>query len=377
MTFWILIAIVTAAAALSVLMPLSRRRISPEGASARADESVYRDQLEAIETELERGLIDAEAAEAARTEISRRLLAAHDRGAETGQRGGKGSRLRVSQGVALFALPVAACGLYLLIGSPGQPDQPLVARLSAPAQDQNVDILVARVERHLADNPEDGQGWAVVAPVYMSLGQPVASARAYANAIRILGPRQDWLTDMGEAMTIASQGLITAEARQAFEDAAALAPGAVKPRFFLALALGQEGRKDEAVAAWRALLQSADPAAPWVGAAQQELAGLLGSEAPEAGLPGPSSEDIAAAQEMAADEQQAMIRNMVSGLAERLGADGGSVEEWNRLIRAYMVLGDRPQAEKALEAAKAAFAGSPEDLTRIEDAAGQLGLSGS
>ncbi len=377
MTFWILIAFLTGVAALSVLVPLTRKRASPDDGAMHADEAVYRDQLQAIETELDRGLIEAEAAEAARTEIARRLLAAHDRDTDQSLKSGKRPRLRVAQAVALFALPAAACGLYLMLGSPGQPDQPLVARLSAPAQNQNVDVLVARVERHLADNPEDGQGWAVVAPVYMSLEQPVASARAYANAIRILGPRQDWLTDMGEALTIANQGLITADARQAFEHAVALSPDAVKPRFFLAIALGQEGRTDDAVAAWQALLKDADPAAPWVGAAKRELAGLTGTEAPAADLPGPSGEDIAAAREMSADEQQSMIRNMVSGLAERLQAEGGSVEEWNRLIRAYMVLGERQDAEQALESARAAFAGTPEDLTRIEDAAGQLGLTGS
>ncbi|GAB4516519.1 MAG: c-type cytochrome biogenesis protein CcmI [Roseibium sp.] len=377
MIFWILIALLTAAAALSVLIPLTRVRTAPEGAPIHADEAVYREQLAAVDAELERGLVDADAAEAARTEIARRLLAAHDRDDGAPRQVGKGPRLKVAQAVAVLALPALACGLYLLIGSPGEPDQPLVARLTAPAQTQSVDVLVARVERHLAENPEDGQGWAVVAPVYMTLGQPRASARAYANAIRILGPRQAWLTDMGEALTIANQGLITADARAAFEQAVTLEPDAVKPRFFLALALGQEGRAEEAIAAWRKLLDGADPSAAWAEAARQELAALTGERPAAPGLPGPTGAEVAAAQEMTADDRQAMIRGMVSGLSERLHADGGSVEEWNRLIRAYMVLGDRQEAEKALEAAQAAYAGKPEDLSRIMDAAGQLGLTGS
>jgi len=377
MIFWILIALLTAAAALSVLIPLSRARAAGDGTPMHADEAVYREQLAAVDAELERGLVDAEAADAARTEIARRLLAAHDRDGGEPQQTGKGPRLKIAQALAVLALPALACGLYLLIGAPGTPDQPLIARLTAPAQDQSVDVLVARVERHLAANPEDGQGWAVVAPVYMTLGQPAASARAYANAIRILGARQAWLTDMGEALTIANQGLITADARAAFEQAVKLEPDAVKPRFFLALALGQEGRTQAAIAAWRTLLEGADPSEPWVGAARQELAALTGEEPATAGLPGPTGAEVAAAQDMSEEDRQAMIRSMVSGLAERLHADGGSVEEWNRLIRAYMVLGERREAEKALKAAQTAYSGKPEDLSRIKDAAGRLGLTGS
>jgi len=376
MMFWILIAILTGAAALTVLVPLSRGKRSQEPASALADEAVYREQLAAIDRELDRGLIDAEAAEAARTEVGRRLLAAHDRVTETAPAPPKGTRLKSVQLLALVLLPLGAFALYyLVLGSPEYPDQPLQARLSAPPEQQSVDVLVARVERHLADNPQDGEGWAVIAPVYLSLGQPEASAKAYANAIRILGAKPAWLTDMGEALVIANQGLVTAEAHQAFEQAVALEPSAVKPRFFLAIALGQEGRKEDAIAAWQDLLEGADPAAAWVGAAQQQLAALQG-EAPAA-APGPSQEDIAAAQDMNAEDRQSMIRNMVDGLADRLETEGGSAAEWNRLIRAYMVLGQKRDAEQALAAAEAAFADSPEDLSLIKEAATELGLKGS
>jgi cytochrome c-type biogenesis protein CcmH len=376
MIFWILIAILTGAAALTVLVPLSRGKQSTMAASRLADEAVYREQLAAIDNELERGLIDAEAAEAARTEVARRLLAAHDRGTDAVVTTHHGVRLKLVQLLALAILPLGAFALYyLVLGSPEFPDQPLQARLSAPAEQQSVDVLVARVERHLADNPQDGEGWAVIAPVYLSLGRPEASAKAYANAIRILGEKQTWLTDMGEALVIASQGLVTADARQAFEQAVKLDPSAVKPRFFLAMALGQEGRKDDAIAAWQDLLNGADPTAAWVGAAQQQLAELQG-KAP-AVTPGPSQDDVAAAQDMSAEDRQTMIRSMVAGLADRLASEGGSAEEWNRLIRAYMVLGQKQDAEKALAAAETAFAGSPEELSLIKDAASRLGLSGS
>jgi len=378
MTFWILIAVMTAVAALSVLVPLSRTQRAPEAASGTADEAVYREQLGAIESELNRGLIEPEAAEAARTEIARRLLAAHEKHAQEPERAVRGSRLKVVMGLVIVVLPVMTFGLYhFVLGSPELPDAPLAARLNAPTEEQSVDVLVARVERHLADDPEDGRGWAVIAPVYMSQGRPHDSARAYANALRILGPNQEWLTNMGEALTIANQGLVTADAREAFEQAAAMDASVVKPRFFLALALGQEGRKDEAIEAWRNLLAGASGPEPWVPVAQRELAALMEGDGETPSLRGPSQEDVAAAQDMNQDDRQAMVRGMVSRLSERLAAEGGSAAEWKQLMQAYLVLGERGKAETALEDAQAAYADNPEELSLIKDAARQLGLAGS
>lgn len=378
MIFWILIAVLTAIAALSVLVPLTRARTPVAAANSNADEAVYREQLAAIDRELAQGLIDPEAAEAARTETARRLLSVHDRPETEARQSGSKLRTRLVQGAALVALPAAALGLYLVIGSPQLEDQPLAARFEQPAENQSVEVLVARVERHLAEDPEDGQGWAIIAPVYMRIGQPQRSAQAYANAIRLLGPRADWLTDLGEALTVANEGVVTDRARSAFEQAVKLEPQAVKPHFFLAMALGQEGRDDEAVSAWETLLEGADPQAAWVPVARRELGRLTGKTPPlMPALRGPDDEDVAAASEMSADDRQVMIKSMVHGLAARIDANGGTVAEWQQLMRSYMVLGDRAKAVETFQRAEKVFAEKPADLARIKDAATDLGLGGS
>ncbi|WP_417680180.1 c-type cytochrome biogenesis protein CcmI [Roseibium sp.] len=379
MTLWILIAVMTAVAALSILVPMSRKRLHDgEAAGPTADEAVYRQQLDEVDKDLERGLIDDEAAGAARTEIARRLLAAHER-AEKVEAAPKASwPLRFGQIVAIVCLPLLALGTYLFIGSPDLPDSPLAARLSAPPQDQSVEVLVARVEKHLAANPQDGQGWDVLAPVYMRIGKPREAARAYQHAVRLLGPNVRRMTDLGEALTVANDGIVSADARGAFEQAIKMDKTAVKPRFFIALSLGQEGKKDEAIAAWQDLLKGADPQAPWVPVARQNLAALEGSAPPMAeNLPGPDREQMAAAADMSAQDRNQMVAGMVGRLAERLNSQGGSPAEWARLIRAYMVLGKKDEAEAALKKASDAYSGDPAGLGQIRDIAGQLGLAAS
>lgn len=393
MIFWIAIAALTAAAALSVLVPLARTRRgvvtelssseTPSDPAAKPelsesdldrDAEVYRAQLDELERDRERGLIDATAYDAARSEVARRLLAAEEARAkrdETAPGTSKGLRRAASLGAMIF-LPVAALGMYLWLGNPDEPDQPLIARLQAPVENQSVDQLVARVERHLSENPQDGKGWEVLAPVYMRLGRLDDAARAFENANRLLGPNAERLSNRGEALTMANNGIISAKAQEAFEAAVKLDPQAIKPRFFLALALSQDGKREDAIAAWTRLLDGADPAAAWVKVAREELGKLTGDAV--ADLPGPDQKQIEAAGDMNAEDRSAMIENMVSGLESRLREEGGSADEWVRLLRAQMVLGRRDEALEALKLARASFAENHADLAKINAAASDFGL---
>ena len=62
-----------------------------------------------------------------------------------------------------------------------------------------------------------------------------------------------------------------------------------------------------------------------------------------------------------------MMRGMVERLAERLKRDGSDVEGWLRLVRAYMVLGDRDKAQAAASDARRALAGEPDKLRQLDE----------
>ena len=108
---------------------------------------------------------------------------------------------------------------YLTLGSPRLPGQPLQARRDAPLQNTLARRLVAQVEAHLEKNPEDGRGWEVVGPVYMRLGRFEDAVKARRNALRLLGASADREADLGEALIGGANGVVTAEAKAAFERA--------------------------------------------------------------------------------------------------------------------------------------------------------------
>jgi cytochrome c-type biogenesis protein CcmH len=274
---------------------------------------------------------------------------------------------------AIVAIPIAAVGIYLLLGSPQQPDMPLAARLSAPPDEQDVAALIARVESHLASNPDDGRGWELIAPIYQRLGRADDSVRAFANAMRLLGSTAQREADLGEAMVRANDGIVTAEARQAFDRSLALDPQGLRPRFFLALALSQEGKKTEALAAWHALLAEAPAGgAPWADIAKEAVARLEGV-APSAS-PGPSAAEVEAAGEMTPGQRMAMIGGMVDSLAARLGTESTDADGWARLIRSYMVLGRKDDALAALAKARTALSADRDKLAIVEAEAKTQGI---
>jgi cytochrome c-type biogenesis protein CcmH len=369
MMLWFILALMTAAAVFSVLWPLARRGPLRAG----GDVAVYRDQLDEIERDRLAGLIGEQEAEAARVEVSRRLLAAAD-AVKREPAGGAQWRRRAAAIAALVLLPLGASSLYLLLGSPELPDQTQTEQRKAQSEERSVAELVGRVEAHLEHNPEDGRGWEVLGPVYMRLGRYDDAVKARRNAIRLLGPTPQREADLGEALTGAANGIVTVEAKQAFERTISLSPNDFRARYFIGLAAEQDGHSKEAAEIWHNLLASAPAEAPWIGFVRESLARVDPGAA--ARPPGPTADDLAAAGNLTSEQRETMIRGMVERLASRLRQDGSDVEGWLRLIRAYMVLGDRDSARAAANDARRSLVGEPDKARRMDELIKGLGIEG-
>ena len=372
MILWVIFASMTAAAIFAVLWPLGRNLRAGRGGS---DLNVYKDQLQEIDSDRAAGLIGEAEAEAARLEVSRRLLAAAD--APSAAAASENPRWRRAAAIAaLIILPCGAPGLYVALGSPDIPGEPALARVkTAQGQDggQSVASLVSQVEAHLARNPNDGPGWEVIGPVYMRLGRYDDAVEASRKSIALNGETATREADLGEALAAVANGVVTADAKAAFDRAMTRDPHEPKARYFLGLAAQQDGKNDEAAAIWRALLADAPAGAQWVEFVREALAQATGAPAPAAG---PSARDVAAAADMSDDQQREMIRGMVGRLATRLHEDGADVEGWLRLVRAYVVLGDRDKAKDAAADARRALADHPDEIKRIDELVKGLGLEG-
>lgn len=377
MSLWFLLALMTVAAVFAVLWPLSRRARAPGGGR---EAVVYQDQLAEIDRDLAGGLIGATEAAAARVEIGRRLLAADDAERNAGVSSSLWLRRAVAV-VALVALPLTAGALYLRLGSPQMPDFGLAGRAHQPVAGQSLEQLVAKVQAHLEINPTDGRGWNVLAPVLGRLGRFDDAADAYRKAIKYSGDSAARRAGLGEALAAAANGVVTADAKAEFERAAALDPDEVRARYFLGVAAEQDGRPQDAIAAWRELLAKAPADAPWRPVLEAGLARLGAAPAPQgndasASALALSGDAVAAVQGMSEGDRNVVIRGMVERLAARLQQNGNDVEGWLRLARAYMVLDEPDRARAARDDARRALAANEAGLRKLNDGLKQLGIDG-
>lgn len=365
MTFWIAAGLLTLAASLAVLLPLTAR--AEGGADVAGRElAVYRDQLAEVERDAARGLIAGEAAVEARAEIGRRILRLGAGGPQT-QAARRPRLYRFGAAAAVLFVPVLSWGVYGVLGSPDLPPQPLRARLDTAPEDSTVAELLGRAEAHLAANPQDGKGWSVIAPIYLRLSRFGDAATAYRNALRFAGATADREAGLGEALAGAAHGAVTPDARAAFGRALTLEPGHALARFQLAAAAAQDGRTADAVAAWNGLLAGLPEDSPWRGVVAQAIAA--------AGDAGPTGEQVASARQMPGADRAAMIEGMVAGLDRKLRLEPQDPDGWMRLVRSYLVLEKAEAARDALSRGRAALGAASEDGRKLVAFAASLGLS--
>jgi cytochrome c-type biogenesis protein CcmH len=357
MTLWFLLALMTAGAIIAVCWPLAWGSRAVKSGS---DVAVYRDQLQEIDRDQAADLIGAAEAEAARVEVSRRLIAAAEV-AEKPKAAVAPARLyrRATVAAALLLLPLGAGALYSKLGSPNLAPVSLNAEASGQALPQDIEQTVAEVETYLEKNPRNGRGWELLAPVYIRLGRFEDAVKARRNALDIFGPDAARLGDLGEAIFMASGGVVTPEAKEFFSRAETADPTDVMAQYYLGLSAKQEGRRDEAARRWRAIIDSAPQGAEYVPLIKNALARIDEQGPPRGGAAPP-------------DHDESAIAGMVERLAERLRNDGSDVAGWVQLVRSYHALGKTDKATAAMADARAALANNPQGLQQLNQSLGEL-----
>jgi cytochrome c-type biogenesis protein CcmH len=358
-----LLALLTTATVTALLVPLVKPRLAQRDRLA-SDTAVYRDQLAEVERERGRTLTPAEA-DAARTEIERRLLAAADQDARSAATDAPGARRgdaaawhRFLTPALCLAVPLFALGLYLNMGAPGLPAAPFVARSTpgagpaAAAADETKAVaqMIATLRARLAQQPDDPEA----------------------------------LSALGEALTRQADGVVTPEAQGLLRRSLSKSPDDPRAMFYLGLAEAQGGDSKAALERWQTLEQKSPADAPWrpaLRAAMEQAARAAGlpvppaspgPSTPGAAPPGPTQDQVQAMQNLPPEERMKAIRGMVAGLEQRLGASQPATPEqraedragWLRLANARRVLGE---ADKSAEAYAKADALAPLEPRLLAD----------
>ncbi len=417
MILWIILTLLAAVAAAWLTIPLVRRHDARVDARA-ATIAVLKDQLADVDVQLAAGSIQPGEAEGLRNEIRRRLLAAGHIPAELDRTMGQGALSRVALGLAAL-VALAAAALYASMGRPelagAAPAASTATAAAAPApQDAaaagEVAQLVSGLEAKMQATPDDPEGWRMLGWSYFQTGRYADAVKAYGRAIALKPDGPGYQSAYGEALVQEAGGQVTPAAVAAFEQAARQDGADARARYFLAVRKAEGGDRKGGIEDMLKLLADSPADAPWLPQLRQVIeqtaqaagidiaarlaatkpagnasvpglpppiaaAAAAQNAGPPAGvMPGPSRDQVQAAQQMTPADQQKMIRGMVDGLAAKLKANPKDEQGWLRLMRARQVLGDAGAARAARDQALAAFNGDAAAQGRIRAAAAEMGL---
>lgn len=413
MTLWLILTLLTGAAALIVLAPFFFGGDANESPTSL---DVYKDQLAEVERDKAQGLIEEAEAASARLEIERRILAAGR--SQTGSPRGVSLnwQYRMVTGVAAIVV-LGSVGLYAVLGRPDLPSAQARATggggtksasaAEAPGGqpgDSEVDTLVKRLEKRLKDNPNDADSWRVLGWSYYNTGRYNDAVDAYRRAVDLQKDNPAIKALYGEALVKQANDTVTDAALAAFDEVLAVSPNDERARFFKGAGKVQRGDVKGAIDEWVELYKVAPAEAEWIGDLRSRIeetartAGIdvsarlaearpattaVAAASPPPGHPalpgaapgGPSAADVESAKQMSPQDRQTMVSGMVDRLAGRLETSPKDPDGWIMLIRSRMAMKDTDKARAALEKAKTVFADEPETQQRIVQAAQAMGVA--
>ncbi len=320
----------------------------------------YRRQLSELEKEKERGVIDETEANSIRIEIERRLIreseAHKDRAIEPEEQ-----KTKIIPAVGLVLSVTAAALFYAWLGRPDLPGNAARGSDQLPQQTLaelgDFDQMLAKLRARLKENPDEFEGWLLLARSNLSLGHYQEAANAFGRAAELRAGDAEIYVLQGQALVGLHGGIITPAASLAFGRAFELQPEHPAPRLYEGYRLFQEGSVRGALAIWQKLVVEIPADTPWLERIRMEISRAEAIIAQQETLltgpkvPTPDSERIEAAREMSPSERQAFIESMVARLRGRLEGQPDDLDGWLRLARAEEVLGNIEAAIAALDRA--------------------------
>ncbi len=264
MTLWIAMAALTALV-LGLLLRVLLRAEAPATATARPELAVYRDQLGEIERDLAAGRLPPTEAAVARREIERRMLALADAPAAARRSGppSRGTALAL-----LLLLPGAALGLYLWLGQPELPGQPLAARTAELGERSALEQEAGRLSAALRADQGNADLWRRLGFVLVQLGETESAVQAFQTALTLgqpLGPAwesETWSL-LADAIIQKHGGQVPPMARQSLARALELDPENLLALFLSGLAMRQDGALEAAWELWLYVAEAGGGDLPW------------------------------------------------------------------------------------------------------------------
>lgn len=178
----------------------------------------------------------------------------------------------------IIALPVAGLMLYLWLGNPQLRGSPIYLKSYATLGEEHFAMLAKRpTELLLESNAENLDALVNLAQINQRLGKNEAAEEFFKRSLEIAIKTNDWrtrpiATALGETQMALSNDIVTEDARKTFTFILSLHPENPVARYYMGMAMAQDGQKQEALAVWLRLLNEGPPGAYWKVRLRQQIA---------------------------------------------------------------------------------------------------------
>ncbi|QDX81782.1 c-type cytochrome biogenesis protein CcmI [Denitratisoma sp. DHT3] len=263
--FIIIVGALLVAVIAALVLPLIRTRPADAGDPGQARAlslMVLREQRADLERERAEGTLDDNAYAQAKEELERRAL--DDALADaplSPNRPLQAPRAALAVAIALL-LPLLTVGIYAFQGTP---DALIAGKQTGAGSDahsatpEQVAAMVERLAQRMAESPDDGQGWLMLARSYAALGRFAESAAAYGKATALLSPNAQMLADYADAMAMAQGRSLRGEPEKLLRQALQADPDNVKALALAGTAAFDQHDYAQAIAHWQKILARLPP----------------------------------------------------------------------------------------------------------------------
>jgi len=274
-----------------VLVPLLKRRPSASVEREAMNLAVLRDQRAELENDLSNGVISSEQYETALAELDRRVLEETRREGVVADASRPGALVAV---VVAATLPVAAVVLYLALGTPSALSPSLVAQ-GGEARHQvtaeEIESMIGRVKERLAREPDNLEGWVVLARTYYVLGRTAEATAAFERAIALGPDDASLLADYADVLGIAQNQSLEGKPAEVIARALKADPTQWKANALAGTLAFTRKEYGKAIEHWERVKQSVPPESPIAQSIDSSLAEarrLAGGGAPAVASTSPS-----------------------------------------------------------------------------------------
>jgi len=175
------------------------------------------------------------------------------------------SHRRLEGGIAALLMLGLSAGLYPLWSNWNWNAAPVVAEAgpsNAGGANSGPDVsaMVAKLEKHLQEVPDDTKGWVMMGRSYLELQRFDDAVTAFGHAKQLDAKNVDAKLGLGEALSMRSGSQITPEAAKLFEEAMTLEPQNPRALLYGGFAAAVRGDVSLARTRWQTLKASHPPA---------------------------------------------------------------------------------------------------------------------